>query len=52
MTRQVIESTSKAPKSWAKRLGWLLLIWALSVAGLGLVAYGFRLVMKAAGLSL
>lgn len=52
MKRMVIERKSKAPDSWVKRIGWLLLIWALSVLALGAVAYGFRFVMKAAGLSL
>lgn len=36
---------------WWKKLGWLILIWAASVATLGLVAYGMRLFMKAAGLT-
>jgi hypothetical protein len=35
---------------WWKKLGWLLLIWAASVATLALVAYGIRLLMHAAGL--
>lgn len=43
---------SSAPKSIWKRLGWLVLIWASSVAVLGVVAYGFRWIMKIAGLSL
>ena len=30
---------------WARRIGWLVLIWAGSVAGLGVVAYGIRLVL-------
>jgi hypothetical protein len=30
------------PPVW-KRLGWLVAIWALSVAALGLVAYAIRL---------
>lgn len=33
-----------------KRLGWLVLIWALSVAGLGVAAWLMRLFMSAAGL--
>jgi hypothetical protein len=41
--------TSK-PSEWPKQLGWLLLIWSASVGGLGLVAYGMRLLMKLAGL--
>jgi hypothetical protein len=33
------------------RVGWLLLIWAASVASLGIVALAFRLLMSAAGLT-
>lgn len=28
-----------------RRLGWFVLIWGLSVAALGIVAYGLRLVI-------
>ncbi|WP_124086070.1 DUF2474 domain-containing protein [Pseudogemmobacter humi] len=42
----------RAPRPLWKRLGWFALIWALSVAALGLVALVFRLMMKLAGLSL
>jgi len=35
----------------ARRLGWLALIWALSVAALGVVALLFRWFMAAAGLT-
>jgi len=35
----------------ARRLGWLALIWALSVGALGLVALLFRCLMTAAGLT-
>jgi len=35
-----------------KKLGWLVLIWAASVAALGVVAYGLKVLMHAAGLSL
>ena len=34
-----------------KRLGWMLLIWAASVAALGLAALLMRLAMKAAGMT-
>lgn len=51
MKRVGIGRTSDAPESWAKRLGWLVLIWALSVLGLAAVAFGFRIVMKLVGLS-
>ncbi|MGH8796160.1 MAG: DUF2474 family protein [Caldimonas sp.] len=36
---------------WLCRVGWLLLIWAASVAALALVAFGMRLVMGWVGLS-
>ncbi|MBA6067768.1 DUF2474 domain-containing protein [Pseudomonas mosselii] len=38
-------------KPLLQRLGWLVLIWGLSVAALGVVAYGMRMFMNAAGLS-
>jgi len=38
-----------APR-WLRRLGWLLLIWAASVAALGLAALAMRLLMHAAGM--
>ena len=41
--------TVKAPLY--KRLGWLVLIWAGSVAALGVVAWLMRMFMSAAGLS-
>lgn len=31
---------------WARRIGWLLAIWAASVAAIGAVAYAIRLVLK------
>jgi hypothetical protein len=36
---------------WAKRLGWLALLWAASVAALGVVALLIRLGMNAAGMT-
>ena len=36
---------------WAKRVGWLALIWAFSVCALGLVAWLIRQAMTAAGLT-
>jgi hypothetical protein len=36
---------------WWKRLAWLVLIWAASVAALAIVAYALRLVMNAVGLT-
>ncbi|GAB1581893.1 DUF2474 domain-containing protein [Phyllobacterium phragmitis] len=37
---------------WLRRMGWLVLIWGLSVAALGLVAWLFRIFMGLAGLTL
>ena len=36
---------------WAKRFGWLALIWTAGVLALGLVAILIRMAMNAAGLS-
>lgn len=36
---------------WLRRTGWLLAIWAISVAGLAIVALAFRLLMRSAGLT-
>ena len=38
-------------KPWAKRLGWLVLIWGASVVGLGLFAALLKWVMVAIGMS-
>jgi hypothetical protein len=38
-------------RTWWYRVGWLVLIWAASVAALGIVALVFRLVMSVAGLT-
>ncbi|MFT0851759.1 DUF2474 domain-containing protein [Achromobacter sp. F4_2707] len=38
-------------KQWLLRAGWLVLIWAASVAILGLAAWGLRLLMKSIGMS-
>ncbi|MFA7440416.1 MAG: DUF2474 domain-containing protein [Sphingomonadaceae bacterium] len=40
-----------APKSWWRRIGWLVLIWSASVATLAIVAGILRLLMNAAGLT-
>jgi hypothetical protein len=39
------------PSPWWKKLGWLVLIWTLSVAFLGVIAYLLRWFMQVAGLS-
>ena len=38
-------------KLWLKRLGWLVLIWTVSVLALAIVAYLMRLFMRLIGLS-
>jgi hypothetical protein len=45
------DAPRQAPTSWWKRVGWLLLIWLLSVGALGLVAAMLRAVMRVAGLT-
>lgn len=41
----------RSPLRWARRLGWLVLIWGLSVGILYVVALVLRLLMKAAQLA-
>ncbi|KAB2887881.1 MAG: DUF2474 domain-containing protein [Burkholderiaceae bacterium] len=38
-------------KPWLRRIGWMVLIWAASVAALGIVAVLFRGLMGLAGLT-
>jgi hypothetical protein len=45
------EEPLPSARVWAKRVGWLALIWAVSVATLGLVALLIRAGMHAAGMS-
>jgi Protein of unknown function (DUF2474) len=47
----LIEEVPANRKSWLSRIGWLALIWALSVAALGLVAMFIRVIMSMAGLT-
>ena len=44
-------ASGDARPSWWKRLGWLVLIYLASVSALALVAWLFRLLMKAAGMT-
>ncbi len=44
------EDRNRPPRSFAKRLGWLALIWVASVLTLGGVAWLMRLFMNAIGL--
>jgi hypothetical protein len=46
-----MESAGRVSKRWLRRVGWMMLIWAMSVAALGLVALLFRMLMAAAGLA-
>jgi hypothetical protein len=45
------DPTQSNSTSWPKRIGWLVLIWAASVAALGIVALLIRAGMHAAGMS-
>jgi hypothetical protein len=38
--------------SWLRRIGWLVLIWTVSVLALAAVAVAIRMVMSLAGLTL
>jgi hypothetical protein len=40
---------AKQKSSFAKRLGWLVLIWLASIATLTLVSFTLKLLMNAAG---
>ena len=44
------ESVRQPPRNWWKRLGWLVLIWSVSVAGLALVAFLLKLLMRSVDL--
>jgi hypothetical protein len=41
-----------AGRQWLRRVGWLILIWAASVAALGAVALVLRAIMSVAGLTI
>ena len=43
--------TGGADRPWLRRLGWLVLLWAASVATLGVVAWLIRQFMNAAGMT-
>jgi hypothetical protein len=45
------DSKSKPSNSWPRRIGWMVLIWCASVAALGAVALGLRLVMRLIGMT-
>jgi Protein of unknown function (DUF2474) len=46
-----MRTTPDRHRPWWEKLAWLVLIWTLSVAALGAVAFLLRLLMNAAGLS-
>lgn len=46
-----MKSLAQHNDAWWKRIGWLILIWAASVAVLAVLAYLLRLLMNAAGLT-
>lgn len=45
-------SATDTRNKWLRRTGWLVLIWTASVGAMGLVAFFFRLLMQASGLTL
>ncbi len=49
-TAQQAGTPPRGARLWLRRVGWLVLLWAASVAALGVVAYALRLLMAAAGL--
>ncbi len=46
-----MQANTAPPKPWLRRLFWLLVIWAASVAGLAVAAAVFRVFMNLAGLT-
>ncbi len=44
--------SAHAGPQWLRRVGWLILIWAASVAALGAVALVLRAIMSVAGLTI
>jgi Protein of unknown function (DUF2474) len=46
-----MQSETDTRHKWLRRAGWLVLIWALSVAALAAVAALFRMFMNFAGLT-
>lgn len=38
-------------RHWMRRVAWLLAIWAISVALLGVAAWGLRVIMQSIGMS-
>jgi hypothetical protein len=42
---------SVGAQTWLRRVGWLVLIWSMSVLALAVVAFLFRILMALAGLT-
>jgi len=47
----MLHRTQPGREGWRKRVGWLVLIWLLSVAALGVVAAALKVIMRIAGLA-
>jgi hypothetical protein len=43
---------SGSAPNWVYRVGWMILIWLASVLALGIVAMLFRVLMRAAGMTI
>ncbi|APT60198.1 hypothetical protein RGI145_22915 (plasmid) [Roseomonas gilardii] len=46
-----LSHSSPSLRLWSQRVGWLVLIWTLSVGGLAIAALLFRLLMRSAGMT-
>jgi hypothetical protein len=47
----MVTPTGSGPRLWVRRVGWLILIWTLSVSALAVVAALLHTLMNIAGLS-
>jgi Protein of unknown function (DUF2474) len=47
----MVSPTGCGNRLWVRRVGWLILIWTLSVTALGIVAVLLRTFMNIAGLT-
>lgn len=47
-----MQSATDTRNKWLRRVGWLVLIWTVGVAAMGITAFFFRLAMSASGLTL
>jgi len=45
------KTQNRERSSWLIRLGWLIVIWSMSVLTLGVIAFAIRKFMVAAGMS-